>query len=308
MKYNIKFLSSFILVLTILSINVSFCQQEILLTKYTYNSLFFNPAYAGSHGDGIGTANIQYRNQWIGFAGAPTTLIAGGEINLFKDKVGLGVTIYNENIGVERRNEIATNYAYRIQLNKGYLCGGLRLGMSFFSNDFTTANAETPESNFNSYNVISGGAGLYYHTNGLYIGASVPTLFVASKSKSIGDRVPHLYFHTGLMIGDEYSTVKVEPSLLINAQKSVKPQFNFGANVWFSNDFAVGAHWRSEDAVALSSEIHFMENFKFGIAYDFTTSAIRNHSSGSLEAMFGYKFARNKNNPRIKNIRYGGRF
>ncbi len=308
MKHNIKSKFSLIFVVAILVINASYGQQEILLTKYTYNSLFFNPAYAGSHGASIGTANIQYRNQWIGFEGAPTTLMAGGEINLMKDKVGLGVTIYNENIGVESRNEIATNYAYRIKLNKGYLCGGLRLGLSFFNNDFSRANSEVPESNFNSYNVISGGAGLYYHTDGLYIGAAVPTLFVASKSKDIGDRVPHIYFHTGLMLGDEYSKVKFEPSLLLNFQKAVKPQFTFGMNAWFSPDFAIGAHWRSEDAVAISSEIHFLEKFRFGIAYDFTLSPIRNHSSGSIEAMFGYKFTTNKNNPRIKSLRYGGHF
>jgi len=308
MKHSLKFKCLFVLLITIFIINTSHSQQEILLTKYTYNSLFFNPAYAGSHGESIGTANVQYRNQWIGFDGAPITLMAGGEINLFRDKVGIGLTVYNENIGVERRNEIATNYAYRIKLNKGYLCGGLRLGMSFFNNDFTRATSEVPESNFTSYNIISGGAGIYYHTDGLYFGASVPTLFVASKSKSIGDRVPHIYFHTGLMIGDEYSAVKFEPSILFNIQKSVKPQFTFGTNAWFSDDFAVGVHWRSEDAVALSSEIHFMEKFKFGIAYDFTISPIRNHSSGTLEAMFGYKFTTNKNNPRIKSLRYGGRF
>jgi type IX secretion system PorP/SprF family membrane protein len=283
-------------------------QQEILLSKYTFNSLFFNPSYAGSHGYGIGTVNLHYRNQWMGFEGAPTTLMAGGEVNLFKDRVGFGLTLINESIGVESRNDIATNYAYRIKLNNGYLCGGLRLGLSLFQNDFSRANAETAEINYLNYSVISGGAGLYYHTDGLYLGLAVPTMFVASKSNDIGDRVPHFYFHTGLMIGDEYSKVKFEPSLLLNYQKSVKTQFTIGINTWFNDGFAVGLHWRSQDAIAISTEIHFMQDFKFGLAYDLTTSELRNQSYGSMEALFGYRFNANKNNPRIKNLRYGGRF
>ena len=64
MKHSLKFKCLFVLLITIFIINTSHSQQEILLTKYTYNSLFFNPAYAGSHGESIGTANVQYRNQW----------------------------------------------------------------------------------------------------------------------------------------------------------------------------------------------------------------------------------------------------
>jgi type IX secretion system PorP/SprF family membrane protein len=311
MKYllslsKIAFLSSIILISGALTSNA---QQELILTKYTYNSMFFNPAYAGSHGFNQGTALVHYRNQWIGFKGAPTTLVGGGEISAFNNRVGFGLGFAGESIGVESRADIHLNTAYRIPLKRGHLAGGLRFGFSGFNNDFAKVQFEQNEPNlYENYNLFSIGAGFYYNTDGLYVGISVPTLAVASKSKAIGDRVNHIYFHTGFMIGDEYSKVKFEPSVLFKFEQSVPLQFTFGVNAWFSDDFAIGAHFRSQDAIALSSELHFLKNYRVGLAYDFTTSDVRKYSDGTLEFLLGYTFNTTPNNPRIKSLRYGGRF
>jgi|GEM_PF-4019930 len=82
-----------------------FGQQETIMTKYVFNSLFFNPAYAGSHGEGIGTATVQYRNQWLGVVGAPTTMLASGEVSLYDNSLGIGATLGRETIGANARNE-----------------------------------------------------------------------------------------------------------------------------------------------------------------------------------------------------------
>ena len=46
-------------------------QQEAHFTQFMYNQLYFNPAYAGARG--MPSFSLIYRNQWIGFKGAPVS-------------------------------------------------------------------------------------------------------------------------------------------------------------------------------------------------------------------------------------------
>lgn len=287
-------------------------QQEIILTKYTFNSLFFNPAYAGSHGWNEGSLNLHYRNQWLGLNGAPTTILAGAELSLFEDRVGLGITIAKESIGIESRLDLGSNYAYRIDLGHGHLAGGIRVGGSFYSADFSKLQHTDPSDPIHStaidYKVFTTGVGLYYHQDDLYLGVAIPTIVAIGNNPGTSYRQRHYYLHTGIMIGDEYSTTKFEPSLLIKYQKAAPLQLTLGVNVWFTESFAVGGHWRSSDALALSTEILVKEQYRFSLAYDFTTSELRKDSNGSLELMLGYNFNTSPSTKRVKNIRHGGRF
>jgi len=127
---------------------ISIGQQEIILTKYTYNSLFFNPAYAGSHGYGEGTFLVHYRNQWLNFEGAPTTIMAAGELSMAENKIGIGLNFAKETIGVESRFDMVFNSTYRVELNNGYLAGGIRAGYFQFSDDFSRLRIKDPSDVF----------------------------------------------------------------------------------------------------------------------------------------------------------------
>jgi type IX secretion system PorP/SprF family membrane protein len=313
-KFQIKSIAKFLCLLTSLLSSIQlFGQQELILTKYTYNSMFFNPAYAGSHGYGEGSVVAHYRNQWLSLEGAPKTIMIGAESSLAKNRLGVGLGIVREQIGVESRTDVTANTAYRIKLSKGFLAGGLRASFQNFSNDFTKLKIKDggdvsylPNTGFNLFNI---GTGLYYNNDGFYVGFAVPTLAVLGSTKAgIGDRALHMYIHTGMMIGDEYSSIKFEPSLLVKRVTNVPLQFTLGVNAWFSEDFAIGAHFRSQDALALSSEFHFAKNYRIAVAYDFTLSEIKKYSDGSLELLLGYRFNSSPNDPKVKNLRHGGRF
>jgi type IX secretion system PorP/SprF family membrane protein len=302
-----------IITIVFLLTQIAMGQQEMMLTKYTYNSLFFNPAYAGSHGLGEGTLIAHYRNQWINLEGAPKTILLGGEASLSDNRLGVGVMFGKESLGVESRTDGTINTAYRIQLGNGQLAAGLRVGFSSFSNNFSRLTIKDPGDVFDipnyQINLFSVGTGVYYNTDGLYFGVAVPNIAVISSSKNgIGDRSKHFYLHTGLMIGDEYSTIKFEPSILMKYQKAAPLQFTLGVNAWLRENIAIGGHYRSNDALALSAELHLSKQIRIGFAYDFTLSEIKKHSDGSLEFFIGYKFNTAPNDPKVKNLRYGGRF
>ena len=110
------------------------------------------------------------------------------------------------------------------------------------------------------------------------------------------------------MIGDEYSSIKFEPSILLKYQKAAPLQVTLGVNAWLTEGFAIGGHWRSKDALALSAELLLEEKYRLAAAYDFTTSELRKDTNGTIELMLGYNFNTSPETERIKNIRHGGRF
>ena len=288
-------------------------QQEIIFTKYIYHSLLFNPAYAGCHGFDQGTAMIQYRNQWLGLEGAPTTLLGSFEKSFAKDRLGLGISIGNESIGIDNRSDISTNFAYRIPIGKGNLAAGIRVAFSQYNADFGKLNnVNTNDPLYNNSNaqfsIFSAGFGLYYNDPDFYVGLSMPSIRALSNSDKASYKANHLYLHMGTMMGAETGLINVEPSILLAFQKAAPIQYTMGVNLWFNRQFAIGAHLRSEDAFALSSEVFLNNKLRLCLAYDFTISDIRRFENGSLEIMMAYHLYKKSRTNKIKHIRYGGRF
>lgn len=271
-------------------------QQETIMTKYTFNSMFFNPAYAGSHGEGIGTATFQYRNQWLGVVGAPTTMLASGEVSLYDNSLGIGATLGRETIGVDATNEVAISTAYRIRVGReGYMSGGIRTSFFNVNSNFSALNIENVGDqvygdNLRQLNYMGVGFGLYYHDESMYLGVSVPTIATIGVKDQALNRMHHIFFNAGVVIGDDYSTIKWQPSLLVKYQPAVPLQMTLSTQAWLKETFAVGLHWRYADAIALSAELHFLENWKISTAYDLTISDLSDYSSGSPEIMLGYMF------------------
>jgi type IX secretion system PorP/SprF family membrane protein len=270
-------------------------QQETILTKYTFNSLFFNPAYAGSHGNGVGTGTVQYRRQWMGVEGAPTTMIASAEYGLKQHRLGLGVTIGREQIGINAHSELAISTSYKIRFeNGGHLNGGIRTALHNTLSDFASLNQSDPgdplyTQALESFSYVGVGLGIYYHDEVMYLGVSSPTVTTFGSQNLVPRRVNHLCLNAGLVIGDEYSSILWQPSILINYHQAVPLQITASVQAWFTDRFAVALHWRNEDALALSIELHFAEQWKISTAYDFTTSDLQQYSSGSPEVMLGYR-------------------
>ena len=111
-----------------------FGQQDAMFTKYMFNSLVFNPAYAGSQGNW--DMNASFRRQWLGLEGSPTTMLFSTEGAISDDRIGLGLTVFHDRIGVEQRTDVSTNYSYIIDLPAGRLLMGIKAGLGHFRFNF----------------------------------------------------------------------------------------------------------------------------------------------------------------------------
>ena len=82
-------------------------QMFPLSDHYVVNALAINPAFAGCQ-DAL-SATISYRNQWVGFNDSPKSYILSVHAPVFNDRVGLGLLVENNSIGIFKETSILGN-------------------------------------------------------------------------------------------------------------------------------------------------------------------------------------------------------
>ncbi len=82
--------------------------------SFMFNGLAINPAYTGTR-ECLSVVGL-HSSQWVGFTGAPTTdyLALHTPIN---DEHALGLTVFNDRLGVQNQTGIYPSYAYHLKLS-----------------------------------------------------------------------------------------------------------------------------------------------------------------------------------------------
>lgn len=283
-----------------------FAQQEVMVSHYMFNGLFLNPAYAGSHP--YMSATALHRSQWVGMDGAPTTQVFGFDTPLFDNAVGAGLTVINDRIGDTRQLEINANIAYHLQLdsqNKHRLAFGIRAGATNYSarlSDTKVWDGSDPVfmQDINNALIPRFGAGVYYYSDRMFAGVSIPTIYAAdSKIKlNIDDLrnsyyTPHYFINAGVVF-DAGSRFQIKPSALVKIESSAPVNVDINCNVLYNNLIWLGVSYRTGDAIVALFDVNVTPQFRIGYAYDFTLSQINRHSNGTHEFMIGYQFGKDK--------------
>ena len=285
----------FILLLLFTCISNLYAQQEAMYSQYMFNQLVINPAYAGRNDVFAGT--LLYRNQWLKMPGAPKTETFSLDGCLKKEKVGLGLIISNDEIGVSKNLGIYGAYAYKIKLNNAVWSLGLQAGFSFIQSDFSKVQLDDNSSvrdpafltNVKEW-MPNFGIGTYYYTDKFYAGISVPhilskSLFVNQQSY---EQYRHIFVTTGYIL-DVCPGVKAKPSLMLKVVQGAPAQLDINTFFWFYELFAIGVSLRTEDAFSVLLEVRANKQLSFGYAYDYNVSSLNKFNSGSHELMLHYE-------------------
>ncbi len=282
-------------------------QQEQHYTQFMYNKLALNPGYAGSH-DAACFTGI-YRSQWIGLEGAPETQILSFDMPLLNKRVGVGMNIVRNTIGISEKWTIDGIYTYRVRLGRGTLGLGVQASVRYFGMDFTdsrlratqaiSSDGGIPVGAQNKY-VPNFGAGLYYSTEKYYIGLSAPRFLqnnidFNNLSGVLGREVPHLYLMTGIL-WQINQTTKLQPQLLLKYVDNTPFDIDVNVNAIFMDRYTVGVTYRAggSSEVGFGESIDFLvaaqlnKQFLLGFSYDITLSEIKDYNSGSIEAVVRY--------------------
>lgn len=277
-------------------------QQIPVLSQYMFNGLIINPAYAGSKD--YMSATLMVRKQWTGYEGAPVTQNASIHGPLRKKKVGLGLIISNDKIGITNQTDVYASYAYHVPMMVGNLSFGLQGGFSYFKSNFSELDfwdKDDPVYATNSLTNIQPnfGFGSYYYSERFYAGLSIPQLISYDSiqtlnfyKENIHHQSRHFYFNSGIILDGNKDFI-IRPSVLVKYVQNVPLQYDINLNVLITKIFWLGASYRSDDAVVAIFEYQVNRKLRIGYSYDMTLSQIKNYSSGSHEIMLGYDFGYN---------------
>jgi type IX secretion system PorP/SprF family membrane protein len=288
-------------------------QFEPQFTQYMFNEMFINPAYAGSR-DQI-SSTLVYRNQWVGIDGAPKTQTASINAPLLNRKIGVGLNVLNESIGVTKQFAIYGNYAYRIRVGEsGALAMGIQGG--FINHQENLADVVTNEENdseflLNTPKVVipNAGFGIYYNTDRFYAGISVPRTL---RNKVAGNGTSDVatdfsfstwhYYITSGYVFPVSANVKLKPTIMLKAVEAAPLIGDISLNALFKDRIWLGAAFRSGDAFAAMLTFQATPNLRVGYSYDYTTTELNSYSNGTHEINIGYDFSLEKK--RIVTPRY----
>ncbi|MFZ4543866.1 MAG: type IX secretion system membrane protein PorP/SprF [Saprospiraceae bacterium] len=283
-----------------------YAQQEAQYTHFAFNRMAYNPAYAGSKSDLV-LGGI-YRHQWFNLPTAPHSANIWAHKAFMKDKVGAGISIQRDQLGLTENYNATLNYAYRMKVANGNLSVGIRAEGEYNRFDWSKADpADIVDNSIGNYNARMApnfGAGLYYQSKSIFFGLSAPRFFKnALYSKKPNGRDQRTYFGMAGALIALNQQVKFSPSILFTYNKSAPTAIDFNANLIILNKIWVGGSYRTTDSFDALLQYQANPATRVGIAYDFTTSSIRKNTTGSIEVMMEYTFC-GCANEKVKNIRF----
>jgi type IX secretion system PorP/SprF family membrane protein len=285
-----------------------FAQQPAQYSLFSFNTLNWNPAYAGLD-HSLSVTGI-YRSQWQGIEGNPVTQNVSVHMPLYIIRSGVGINLENDELGAERRTTANLMYNYQLQLGSKSL---LTLGASggYAQRSLDGQKLRTPGGNYTDAtpifhnddilpisniraNVLTFGAGLYFYSERFEAGASVRHLNEPSVqlSDQLSLQLERAYFFSAAAHFDLSSSLSLHPSVLVRSTV-VQTQTDLAAIFRYNNNIMGGASLRgydsnSLDAIALILGFNLSEKISVAYAYDFTLSAINQVSNGSHEIMINY--------------------
>jgi type IX secretion system PorP/SprF family membrane protein len=285
------------IIILLLLVTVSgFAQQDSQFTHYMYNTININPAYAGSRG--VTSIFGLHRTQWVGLDGAPSTNAFSINTPIQNSRLGLGVSFVNDKIGASDQNNIAVDLSYTIptsrysDLSFGIKASGDLLNVDYTKLDRYNGGSSVFQNNIDNAFSPNIGAGVYYHSDKLYLGFSVPNFlnvkhFDDNKSAAFKERLH--YYLIGGYVFDLSPTVKLKPSFLTKMVAGAPLQVDLSANVLLQDKFTLGLSYRWSAAATAMAGIQVTDGLLVGYSYDFDTTSLENYNSGSHEIFLRFE-------------------
>jgi type IX secretion system PorP/SprF family membrane protein len=285
------------LVIILLLVNISvFAQQDAQYTNYMYNTININPAYAGSRG--VMSIFGLHRTQWVGLDGAPVTNTISINTPIENSNIGVGLSFVNDRIGASNESAISADVSYTIQTSSDYkLSVGLKGTAHLLNVDYTKLNRynlNDPKFQNNIENEFSPniGAGIYFCSDKLYLGFSVPNfletdLYNDNASATSLERMH--YYLIGGYVFDLSSSIQFKPAFMCKTVVGSPLQVDLSANFLFNEKFVLGAAWRWDAAASLLAGFQVSQGLYIGYGYDLETTKLANYNSGSHEIFLRFE-------------------
>lgn len=292
----------------------TFAQQEAMFSQYMFNTLAINPAYAGSRDVLSLTALGRY--QWVGVEGAPKTFTFSMDSPIKNEKMGLGLQVTRDEVGLQKNTGVYGTYAYRIKVGPR---STLSFGVQGGATNVRWALSDAQNLTDGTDNVFLGasdqnkilpnvGGGIYLSNDKGYIGISCPQIMQNTISNfnladslgkgNIGKTRRHYFAMMGFVIGK--GSFKIKPSTMVRYTQGAPLGFDGNLNFWIKDKIAFGVSGRISQFQAMGQdsrnlfdaaigmiELQLTPQFKLGYAYDFTSNKLNDQSKSGVNRLLG---------------------
>ncbi len=296
---KLKSIISFSLLLALC--NASKAQQIFTISQFVQHNFLFNPAAAGANDDA--SVGATYRKMWSGIDGGPQTTILYGDKYFSKKKVGVAVVLYDDKTGPTARSGGQVNLSYSIDMQQGRrLMFGLSGSLMQYKLDKQALASYIPNDPLlqsASENTMKGdaGAGIYYKSSTLNIGASVQQLvqskfnYIKTGNNPEGKLYRHLYFMGSYNWKVDDVNVLI-PNVLVQYQANAPVYYMAGVRLEHNDMFWVGLSYHHQQSYSAMAGVKIDHKLAIGYSYDqYTTPlSVFDDGGGAHEISLRYFF------------------
>ncbi len=297
-------------------------QQIPLYSQMYFMRMLYNPALTGYNG----SSNLYgfYREQWTAMPGHPVTRGVVGDVSLWKDRIGTGFHLYNDNTDIIHRVNAQIYYAQKIRFAKDHqLSLGVSLGIMQTHVDFNNVVAN----DLDDTHLLAAGksavafdmnVGLAYQWKKLTVSFAIPQVLnmnarITSQLKdSKYSMKRHFIIGASYEISIKKEEWNIEPSVLV--KKGAAQPWQVDANIManYKRIAYLGVGYRLDYGVTMQAAVRIAKAVTIGYAYEYPIQKKVQYSStaGTHEVIFGINFDRwlkkdqNKKNEFAKQSQY----
>lgn len=279
----------------------AFAQFEAGYTQYMFNGLAINPAYAGSH-QSLDISLIS-RFQSPAVDGTPNTQTLAMHSGIKNKKIGVGLMVITDKIGVTRQTGIYASFAYKIKFKQSTLSLGLQGGATSIKSDYSQLLVKQPGDPLAAGDIKelqpNVGAGIYYHSKYFYAGLSMPQM-IDEINNNISQLQPIIL--TSGIVFKLNDALMLKPNILLRMVEQNVVEMNYNLNLLIHEILWLGVSYRPTSSISGLLELQLTDQLRLGYAYDATLSELRKADSGSHEILLSFQLRFSKK--KVVNPRY----
>lgn len=275
-------------------------QQGPQYTQFMFNNLAINPAYAGA--DEHPSVTLLARQQWTNIDNAPATQSLAAH-TLVAKRVGLGLSIVRDVIGVHKNTNAVASYAYHLRAGKrAFVSMGVQAGMNTFKSDYPSLAGNSNDPLLAKYikeTKLNLGAGIYFRSPKFDGGISFPGLL--SQKMHVNDTTV-VNFKTANILGFLRYRLPLGPSFVLQPTALVKyfpglpMSFDTNLMIVYKEAISAGVSYRDKESVDLVVKLQLTPRLDAGYSYDYPVGDGTILNSSSHELMLHYIFRKNTKN------------